>query len=208
MLTNSIFLLPTNGKGPRKQECPDKQPHIGLLVNQPQTAWESFGQCTQGRYLSSRGAYIKRWTSVLLLSNYCVRYKLMKGLYYPVISADNAPPHSGHYTLLYTAATKSWKDLLRGICSQYFHCQQVHLWKVNECVFFTSPNFSANWGLSWKVTKSCSKPYSTKIVWKERFFVVATFHWNLKLQLTPKDLSCIGIKGSFSSSRKSSMMCN
>ena len=44
MLTNSIFLLPTNGKGPRKQECPDKEPHIGLLVNQPQTAWESFGQ--------------------------------------------------------------------------------------------------------------------------------------------------------------------
>ena len=132
------------------------------------------------------GAYIKRWTSVLLLSNYCVRYKLMKGLYYPVRSTDNAPPHSGHYTLQYTAATKSWKDLLRGICSQYFHCQQVHLWKVNECVFFMSPNFSPNWGLSWKDTKSCSKPYSTKIVWKERFFIVATFHWNLKLQLYSK----------------------
>ena len=119
----------------------------------------------------------------------------MKGLYYPVRSTDNAPPHSGHYTLQYTAATKSWKDLLRGICSQYFHCQQVHLWKVNECVFFTSPNFSPNWGLSWKDTKSCSKPYSTKIVWKEWFlllpFSIETWSFNLLQGIFP----VLGSKG-------------
>ena len=39
------------------------------------------------------------------------------------LNLDNTSPHW------------SWKDLLRGICSQHFHCQQVHLWKVNECVF-------------------------------------------------------------------------
>ena len=41
--------MPTNGEGPRKQKSGHKkQPHIGLLVNQPQTAWDSFGQYTGG----------------------------------------------------------------------------------------------------------------------------------------------------------------
>ena len=86
----SFCCLPM-ARAPGSKSAPTKSHILAFLSINPRLPG-SLLDSTEGRYLSSRGAYIKRWTSVLLLSNYCVRYKLMKGLYYPVISADNAPP--------------------------------------------------------------------------------------------------------------------
>ena len=137
------MLMPTNGKGPRKQKSGHKkEPHIGLLVNQPQTAWDSFGQYTGGDICPGGVVYkeIDKCSTVVQLLLIWWKGSIIIQLY-----PDNASPHSGCW---------SWKDLLRGICSQHFHCQQVHLWKANECVFSCHQILAQIGGFHGKIQKA------------------------------------------------------
>ena len=176
------MLMPTNGEGPRKQKSPhNKRPHIGLLVHQPQTAWDSFGQYTGG------GICPGDWQVF-----YCCPtiVNLMKGLYYyPVISWQCITP----FRLLELKRPLE-RDLLATLS-----LSTSPLVKSEWMRFFMSPNFGANWGLSWKDTKSCRNQihearhfFDNYIL--PNFIEVRTFcsppfieTWNL----IPKDLSYV-----------------
>ena len=112
MLTNSIFLIVAyQWQGPQEAKVPWQTATYCPCCQSSPDCLGVFWTVQRGG-ICPGGAYIKRWTSVLLLSNYCVRYKLMKGLYYPVILWQCITP----FRLLHTAAKAektSWEGFAR-----------------------------------------------------------------------------------------------